>query len=525
MEFNKQLTTLNIGNNIDSDRVATITLGFILLVSFCLRVAFIADKSIWHDEAWSIFIASHSFAEQIALLQNYDTFPPFYTFLLGAVQQVFGDGEFAMRMPSAIASSLSTYFIYRLTRDFWGSSAALIAAFLYAISPWHIEYAQEARSYAFVFLFFCMYLHALQLTILNWSNTRYWIYLTISASLSMYSHAVATVIIPVVLNAALFSIYVLQALNLKKSFSLPAAFYKRWVLSQCISLLFWLPWSAAFVAQSTRVNNEFWIQPPTLTTLFNTLESFTFQHMPTQLPFHEFWVLAYTVLVLIGLVLSFQRNSIFAIVLFFTLIGSPIVVTIISYISTPIFINRILIWASLPFFVYASIGLIQLAERVKVLFPKYRHISTTALTLVLIGMTGICALSVRNWYNWVEKDPWRAVANHVAQTAIARDLVIFHAHDTQVSFDYYYDRLESPPTINRVGVPKSFYTAYVRERYFRETDLDALKSLINQHETIWLIYSQQWFTDKQEQVLKTLDSNKTLSAHTSFRNIDVYLYE
>jgi hypothetical protein len=58
--------------------------------------------------------------------------------------------ETALRLPTWLAGIASITALALLVRKLGFPSAAVIAAFLAALHPWHIRYATEARSYAFV---------------------------------------------------------------------------------------------------------------------------------------------------------------------------------------------------------------------------------------------------------------------------------------------------------------------------------------------------------------------------------------
>ena len=62
--------------------------------------------------------------------------------------RLFGDSEISVRMPSLISGILSIFLVYTLSSTLAGKRTALIATFLLCLSPVHIWYSQEARSYS-----------------------------------------------------------------------------------------------------------------------------------------------------------------------------------------------------------------------------------------------------------------------------------------------------------------------------------------------------------------------------------------
>ncbi len=104
-------------------------------------------KSLWFDELWATRIKN----ENILWLGNnafFDIHPPFYQTFIFFWIRLFGDSEISVRMPSLISGILSIFLVYTLSSTLAGKRTALIATFLLCLSPVHIWYSQEARSYS-----------------------------------------------------------------------------------------------------------------------------------------------------------------------------------------------------------------------------------------------------------------------------------------------------------------------------------------------------------------------------------------
>ena len=72
---------------------------------------------------------------------------PVYIYSTVPAVAIFGLNEFAVRLPSAIFGLLTVGVIYFLTKEIFKenkSAIGLIASFLLAISPWHIDYSRQA---------------------------------------------------------------------------------------------------------------------------------------------------------------------------------------------------------------------------------------------------------------------------------------------------------------------------------------------------------------------------------------------
>ncbi|MCX6032298.1 MAG: glycosyltransferase family 39 protein [Chloroflexi bacterium] len=87
------------------------------------------------------------------MLTNFIPGPLYY--LVGHLSlEAFGQNhmEFALRLPSVIAGLLAVPVVYALARHLWGEAEGILAALLFAVSPFQVWYSQEARFYAWTTL-------------------------------------------------------------------------------------------------------------------------------------------------------------------------------------------------------------------------------------------------------------------------------------------------------------------------------------------------------------------------------------
>jgi uncharacterized membrane protein len=136
----------------DTSRNTTrLVLAGLILAGLGLRLA--VTRGIWLDEAISIHQARLSLHGLFENLYNGDRQPPLYHLTLWLTIRAFGDGEFAVRLPSLIAGTLVIPVRYELGRELYDRRTGLIAAAFAAASPVLIWYAQEVRMYEFIALF------------------------------------------------------------------------------------------------------------------------------------------------------------------------------------------------------------------------------------------------------------------------------------------------------------------------------------------------------------------------------------
>lgn len=110
-------------------------------------------RQLWRDEASTWWAAHLSSADFGRLLGHQDAvLAPYYVFMRAWIA-VFGDGEVALRAPSAIAMALTAGVIARLGTRLHGPAVGLRAGLIFAVLPMVSHFGQEARPYAFATLF------------------------------------------------------------------------------------------------------------------------------------------------------------------------------------------------------------------------------------------------------------------------------------------------------------------------------------------------------------------------------------
>ena len=112
-----------------------------------LRFRNLAVESLWFDEAVSWYQSKDSVADLISRTAD-DNYPPLHNLLLYSSMKLFGDGEWPLRLPSAILGTANILLVYWLGSLTIGRAAGLLAAAFLAFSVYHIYYSQEARMYA-----------------------------------------------------------------------------------------------------------------------------------------------------------------------------------------------------------------------------------------------------------------------------------------------------------------------------------------------------------------------------------------
>src|SRR5450432_3925929 len=168
----------------------------ILLLAFTLRVLRLGDKTVWWDEAWSVWTAQQSFAQTTEITAR-DVHPPLYQWLLNGWVRVTGISEFAVRYLSLLWGLLTVAALYALVRRLANLRAALLAALFLTISTFAIHWSQETRMYSMSACAVTLAVYAYLRIGTKWS--RWWLLLIAASTTAALTHYLGALVL-VVLN-------------------------------------------------------------------------------------------------------------------------------------------------------------------------------------------------------------------------------------------------------------------------------------------------------------------------------------
>lgn len=147
----------------------------ILVFAASVRFLRLTEGGLWLDETASWWFASQDWSFLWGELPTHETNPPHYYLLLKAWIGLAGTGEVAMRLPSAIASTLVVLLMFVSGRILGGARCGwplgLSAALVCAAWQFQIGHAANVRGYAFSSLGTALFLAGcLQLTVYSREN-------------------------------------------------------------------------------------------------------------------------------------------------------------------------------------------------------------------------------------------------------------------------------------------------------------------------------------------------------------------
>ena len=190
---------------------STILLILIIVLGTLLRIVAVdkypaglnADEAAIGYNAWSLILTGQDEhkATWPIVFRSFDDYKlPVYFYLVLPFVKVLGLNVWAVRLPSAILGSLSIWLLYLLVKELFrereNDRLALLAAFLLAISPWHLQFSRggwEVNVATFFFL-----LSSLSF-IRSFKNVKYLFLFALSTVLALYTYPSARVVLPLLM--------------------------------------------------------------------------------------------------------------------------------------------------------------------------------------------------------------------------------------------------------------------------------------------------------------------------------------
>ncbi|HMN27594.1 MAG TPA: glycosyltransferase family 39 protein [Caldilineaceae bacterium] len=502
---------------------AHVVLALIILVGAFLRFFQIDAKTVWLDEAFSIWIARHPLPDLWSWLIRIDQHPPLYYSLLHLWQIFFGDRQGPMRSLSALLSTATLPVFYLAGRRFFERPTALIATLILALSPLHLRYAQETRMYALLTLLVAIALYLLAEILLSHAqrSRKLWLALAATQAAIMLTHNTAAIFFPLALNLAVVGALLWKYWQGEVS-SWPAlndpGFERRWIRGQLLAVILWLPWSLAFVIQSVGVDRRFWIPAPSVGAVWEVLHNFNVAFLPGEFPLFPLWDLLYWGLAVLGVV-ALRRTPARALFLL-SLWLTPFVGELLVSLRRPIFYERTLLWTTLPYYLLIAVGIRRLGEVEQERWLWLRRPVQAAILAVLMVLSVMGAV---RYYFFFEKEEWAKAAGYVAGSVQPGDLILFNASWVQIPFEYYFRDYQSSAALH--GLPVDLFDRGELEPKMTEADVGALAALINGRRRVWLVYSHDWYTDPQKIIPRELSRLMRRTDQQDFRDLQIMRFE
>jgi uncharacterized membrane protein len=178
----------------------------ITLLATVLYLYALESKSLWFDELATLTGAGWrgSWLDAIQIPLTIPTTPkPPLSYLVTHLFLLLGEGEFWLRLPAVLFSILTIPLTYALGKSLFDRWVGVLGAFLLAIAPLQIRYAQEARMYA-MWSFLSLSSLYLFWKAIRSREVRWWILFALVTILALYTHLLTLLVLGVMFPFALW---------------------------------------------------------------------------------------------------------------------------------------------------------------------------------------------------------------------------------------------------------------------------------------------------------------------------------
>lgn len=417
------------------------------------------NQSFWLDEAAQALEAARPFSQQLRL--SADFHPPLFHLMLH-FWMYLGRSEIWIRFLSVFFGMGSLVLLYKLVRVLGNKEEGFLAILFLTISPYHIWYSQEARSYMlFVFLSLFSTLALLK---------KQWVLYILFTVLSLYSF-----------YFALFFIFG-HAFYI---FFMEKRCHKQFFFSLLVSLLLFLPWAPSLIRQlAVGTSGAFvgWtgiVSVSPLKAIPLTFAKFIMGRGSIENNLVYGMVVSPIFLLFIISIFKTLRSKSGKIltILFFV----PFVAAVSVSFITPVIAPQRLIFL-LPIF------LLILAKGI------YKF----SLVLRIIAIFAVCVISisgvVQYWFSpYVQREQWRQAVSFVERTGDNKSIALFVFPSPFASYSWY-----RKGTVEATGIAPKFN--------LRDEDLVYLADKLSDKNKIYLFQYLTGLTDPQEKTRHFLPS-------------------
>jgi 4-amino-4-deoxy-L-arabinose transferase-like glycosyltransferase len=464
----------------------------ILLLSFALRVYRLGYHSLRGDEGSTYIFGTETLTELIKFLRVAEFHPPLYYTLMHGWIAWAGSTEFALRFASVVTGVLLVASVAALGRLLLDDRLGAIAAFLIAVNPYQVFYAQDARAYPLVTLLGVSATISLCYA-LKGERWRDWIIYGLLVLGAMYTHYSAALIV------------VFQGIFVAWDSLRQRRFPGQYAVIGIAAGLLFLPWFVSIqqlltdyrgYGESVNIVDALW-RPLTAFAGGQFLESeIAWGNAVFFLPFLCFG--------LVGLWVKHRPAAL--LMLLYLLV--PLVGVYIASQFKPVFDERYLIIASPAFYLLISAGLVWLLE-----LRRTWLAAASLLLVVAVLLAGGVALS--NYYlnpRFAKSPPWREVLDYIAQKAHPEDAVVYTAPLPTIQ---YYNKNRVPAYL---VIPRGSVTSLTEAT-------GELRQVFKDHARVWLIPAAPGDWPVSHEIEPWLDRHSVRLDQTFFRIVHIGLYE
>ena len=299
-------------------------------VAFALGLFRLGASSLWVDEAFTAQAARDT------LINPLDQYHWFYYALLAPWTAAVGYDEWALRMPSVVASIVACGLLVVIGRRLFDRRVGLVGGLLLATSPFLLMWSQQARGYALVLV--GSVLSTLLLLVALERGTRMsWAGYGLAFSLVFALHPVSALVLVPAHGVAAWR---------RRGNVLPHG-----LLAPCVIVVLGIPWAVAR-AKQTPVDN--WLERPSLDAAVSTLLDVSGIGRVG------------VVLAVVGLAVLWRSGRVDRASWLGVWAFAPFALALVASIARPIYLDRYLLVAAPAFALLAGVAVMGVGQRLRV---------------------------------------------------------------------------------------------------------------------------------------------------------------
>jgi hypothetical protein len=463
--------------------------ALVLALAAALRVYAIGREPLWLDEGYSWWDARQSLTDLWRLVPLCDPQPPLYPTLLKFWMALAGESAIALRLFSALAGVAATGVVMLAGREL-GRRTAWLAGLLFAIAPFQIEFAHEARQYTLLALGGALVafgglrlLRTVREPLGHLERQAGWLALVAGTVVTLWTHNTS------VLTAAALGL----AFALLLTFDRGARTLARpLAIAVALTALLWLPYLPMYIEQVRGVTSDFWIPPPDAGRVVNELRLLVGLGSRATLPLLLMvWAC--------GLALLWRRGMRREAWLLGALAVLPVALNLaVSLTVKPVFIARVLISVAPAFVICVAAALAALDGR------ALRISAVTALAAARI-MASVALVGEEH-----RKEPWDQIAHQIVLEAGGDALVLMVPNELGLPLGHALGTAQASLTLR--GVPQDFPAPGIKARYpsgkcapsVVDQDLTQMVHALRGHRTVLFVTRRNNWYDPKDQIAALL---------------------
>lgn len=412
--------------------IVHVEVGGLILLASLLRGYRLTAESLWIDEIFMVGMATEQSVWALLFeVPRYEPHPPLYNVFMWAWVSLGDTSALWMRGSSVGFGVASVPVVYFLGRELFDRQTGLLAGFLFAISPFQIWYAQEARMYALLVLATVTSWYLLLRIQDRWTRQRAVGFFACGVVLG-YTHV--------------YGLFVLAVQALTTLWWTERRTAGGWTRGRLVGVFAGIglasgPWLAELARRIVRPDSEFddpagWLETPGTVDLLETARIHLLGYGDVRAPYAELpgapavlaGVVAIPMLVLIGAWFLEKLND-----------HESSVLLLIGWIAGTVVLPFALSWLVQPMYelrytiVAAPAVLLLLAAGVRAIQ------SAPIKVVVLILVLGAMMYPLPAYYEEPQKDQWAEAAALVNAEATDDDVVVIVPGWTDPAFGYYAD--------------------------------------------------------------------------------------